>query len=72
MGLLFHELDQGRLRLNLRSEGGVDVARLAQQWGGGGHPCAAGVMMRCTETYDIHRDRILGQVAQSVSEAFPD
>lgn len=32
-----------RYRVSLRSKGGIDVARIAQQFGGGGHSCASGI-----------------------------
>lgn len=38
----FRELDDGRFRVSLRSKGGVDVARFAEELGGGGHGCASG------------------------------
>lgn len=39
---IFTELDANKTRVNLRSRGGADVARLAQHFGGGGHPRASG------------------------------
>jgi phosphoesterase RecJ-like protein len=38
----FRELPDGRLRVSLRSKGRVNVATVAQQFGGGGHACASG------------------------------
>jgi phosphoesterase RecJ-like protein len=38
----FRELPDGRLRVSLRSKGKLDVARVAEQFGGGGHQCASG------------------------------
>ena len=38
----FRELPDGRYRLSLRSKGKVDVARVAERFGGGGHECASG------------------------------
>ena len=38
----FRELPDGRYRISLRSKGGVNVALIAAQFGGGGHQCAAG------------------------------
>jgi phosphoesterase RecJ-like protein len=38
----FRELPDGRFRLSLRSKGQLDVAAIAQQFGGGGHTCASG------------------------------
>jgi phosphoesterase RecJ-like protein len=39
---LFRELSDGRFRVSLRSKGRLDVARVAESFGGGGHECASG------------------------------
>jgi phosphoesterase RecJ-like protein len=38
----FRELPDGRFRVSLRSKGKLDVARVAEKFGGGGHECASG------------------------------
>ena len=38
----FRELPDGRVRVSLRSKGKLDVARVADRFGGGGHECASG------------------------------
>jgi bifunctional oligoribonuclease and PAP phosphatase NrnA len=38
----FRELPDGRYRVSLRSKGKVNVARVAESFGGGGHECASG------------------------------
>jgi bifunctional oligoribonuclease and PAP phosphatase NrnA len=38
----FRELSDGRYRVSLRSKGKLDVAVVAQSFGGGGHECASG------------------------------
>jgi bifunctional oligoribonuclease and PAP phosphatase NrnA len=38
----FRELPGGRYRVSLRSKGKLDVARVAEYFGGGGHECASG------------------------------
>lgn len=44
VSLLFNEpMDDGPVRVSLRSKGQVDVARFAQKFGGGGHARAAGL-----------------------------
>jgi phosphoesterase RecJ-like protein len=40
--VLLRELQDGKIRLSLRSKGGVDVARVAASFGGGGHRHAGG------------------------------
>jgi phosphoesterase RecJ-like protein len=39
---LFRELPDGRFRVSLRSKGKLDVSRVAEEFGGGGHECASG------------------------------
>src|SRR3954469_12320984 len=41
VALFFRELPDGRFRVSLRSKGRVDVARIAEEFGGGGHACAS-------------------------------
>jgi bifunctional oligoribonuclease and PAP phosphatase NrnA len=45
MALLFREIAQGRVKVSLRSVGGVDVAEFAREFGGGGHTKAAGLSL---------------------------
>jgi phosphoesterase RecJ-like protein len=42
VALFFRELADGRYRVSLRSKGQVNVASVAEQFGGGGHICASG------------------------------
>jgi phosphoesterase RecJ-like protein len=44
-GLLVRELDAGRSKVSLRSINGVDVSRIAEKFGGGGHYNAAGCIV---------------------------
>jgi phosphoesterase RecJ-like protein len=41
--MLVEPPDGGPIRVSLRSKGGVDVARFAEGFGGGGHARAAGL-----------------------------
>ncbi len=61
VSLLFHELGSDGLRLNLRSDGSIDVSMLAARWGGGGHDCAAGLQIRI-KNYEEAREEILSEV----------
>jgi len=45
LALLFRQLANGRVKVSLRSRGTVDVAELAQRFGGGGHVKAAGASL---------------------------
>ena len=42
VAIFFRELPDGRYRVSLRSKGAVDVAKVAERFGGGGHQCASG------------------------------
>ncbi len=42
VGILFREMANGKIRISLRSHETVNVAQIAQQFGGGGHRMAAG------------------------------
>jgi bifunctional oligoribonuclease and PAP phosphatase NrnA len=42
VALFFRELCDGRYRVSLRSKGQVNVAAIAEKFGGGGHTCASG------------------------------
>ena len=41
----FRELPDGRYRVSLRSKGSLNVAAVAEQFGGGGHECASGLSL---------------------------
>jgi bifunctional oligoribonuclease and PAP phosphatase NrnA len=56
VSLLFTEpLDDGPVRVSLRSKGGVDVAQFAEQFGGGGHARASGLKLSRSfeEAYEV-------------------
>ncbi len=42
VALFFREVPDGRFRVSLRSKGKLDVAAVAERFGGGGHQCASG------------------------------
>ncbi len=48
VALLFREVSPVQYRVSLRSRGGVDVARIALAFQGGGHPNAAGCTVEGT------------------------
>jgi bifunctional oligoribonuclease and PAP phosphatase NrnA len=60
------ERDDGTTRVSLRSNPGVDVAAIAQRFGGGGHPQAAGATINATGE---EADRLfLGVVEEALRE----
>jgi bifunctional oligoribonuclease and PAP phosphatase NrnA len=42
VAVFFRELAEGRFRVSLRSKGAINVAPIAEAFGGGGHECASG------------------------------
>src|SRR5438445_1042127 len=60
VAVFFRELSGGRFRVSLRSKGGLDVAQIAEEFGGGGHTCASG----CSVDGPLHAavESVLGKV----------
>ncbi|HKW18689.1 MAG TPA: bifunctional oligoribonuclease/PAP phosphatase NrnA [Terriglobales bacterium] len=56
----FRELPDRRFRVSLRSKGKLDVAGIAEEFGGGGHACASG----CAVDGPLHMavEKILGKI----------
>lgn len=67
ISVLFYETPEGFLRIGFRSKGKVNVSRLAETLGGGGHVCASGAMIR--EPYESARDRALATIRAYVAES---
>ena len=61
---LFKENMEGRLRCSLRSKGEVNVARIAQAFGGGGHKTASG--FTCALPLALAKDNVLQIIAQAM------
>lgn len=53
------ELNDGRYRVSLRSKGAVNVAKIAEMFGGGGHECASGCAL--DGPLSVAAERILAQ-----------
>jgi bifunctional oligoribonuclease and PAP phosphatase NrnA len=66
---LFSELEPGKIKVSMRSTGRVAIDQVAARLGGGGHPHAAGVLMRGTRA--DARARILPEL-QRVIETLDD
>jgi len=60
VAVFFRELPDGRFRVSLRSKGQLDVSRIAEEFGGGGHSCASG----CSVNGPLHAsvESVLGKV----------
>jgi phosphoesterase RecJ-like protein len=66
VGLFFMEQPRGGVKVSFRSRS-VDVARVAEEFGGGGHKLASGAMV--DGTLDDVRARVLAAVAEAVTDA---
>ncbi len=64
VGLLFLEQPRGGIKVSFRSRERVDVARIAQQFGGGGHRLASGATLETS--LDEARSRVLAAVASAL------
>jgi phosphoesterase RecJ-like protein len=60
VGLLFMEQPRGGVKVSFRSRSGVDVARVAEQFGGGGHRLASGAILEAP--LEEARARVLSAV----------
>jgi phosphoesterase RecJ-like protein len=61
---IFVELSDGRFRCSLRSKGKVDVRKVAQKFGGGGHTLASGVNLQ--GPLDTAKTAILHEIAEQL------
>ena len=64
---LFVELKDGRIKCSLRSKGSVDVCKIVQKFGGGGHKMAAGAHL--PGPLEDAKQLIFDAVAEQLSEA---
>lgn len=62
--LMVEPPDDGPIRISLRSKGQVDVARFAEQFGGGGHARAAGLKLGVP--FDEAHDRVVLAMTQKM------
>src|SRR5437899_633963 len=65
VGLFFMEQPRGGVKVSFRSRARVDVARIAEQFGGGGHRLASGAVIE--STLEDARARVLQAVAAALS-----
>jgi phosphoesterase RecJ-like protein len=64
VGLFFMEQPQGGIKVSFRSRQRVDVARIAEQFGGGGHKLASGAILNTT--LEEARSRVLSAVSRAL------
>jgi bifunctional oligoribonuclease and PAP phosphatase NrnA len=63
--LIMEPADGSAVRVSLRSKGGVDVARFAEQFGGGGHARAAGLKLQ--QPVQEVRDAVVGAMEKMLA-----
>jgi phosphoesterase RecJ-like protein len=66
VGVFLRELPERLVKVSLRSNGTVDVDRVARQFGGGGHSNAAGA--RITGTLDEVKGIVVERIAEAVDD----
>lgn len=69
VAIFFEELSDGRVRISLRSKDArIDVSQICTQFGGGGHPLAAGARIRGTLDEVRHKIRkiVIDEVSQHI------
>lgn len=69
LALMFRPLANGRIKMSFRSIGAVDVAKLAQQFGGGGHVKAAGASLEGSMA-EV-QERVLRTARAALTDAAP-
>lgn len=67
VAVFFREIPDHRFRVSLRSKGAVNVARIAERFGGGGHDCASGFSM--DGPLSVASERILEQLRLALSQS---
>jgi phosphoesterase RecJ-like protein len=67
VGVLFMEQPRGGIKISFRSRSSVDVARVAERFGGGGHRLASGAVVE--SSLDDARARVLEAVLASVKNS---
>jgi phosphoesterase RecJ-like protein len=67
--VLFSEVEPGKVKVSMRSTGRVAIDQVASRLGGGGHPHAAGVLLRGTRAEA--RERILPELHRLLAGLAP-
>ena len=64
VAIFFREMPDGRFRVSLRSKGALNVAEIAERFGGGGHECASGCSVDGPLSAAV--SRVIGQLRRDV------
>ena len=60
--ILLREMPGRRWRVSLRSKGSIDVGRVAEEFGGGGHPDVSGCFIEKTKKEENRLIRRIGKL----------
>lgn len=71
VGLIFREIEPGRVKISLRSNRIVDVNALAREFGGGGHVRASGALV-LGEGLDPLRARVVERAVEMARASIPE
>ena len=66
VAIMFHEYSKFKTRINFRSKGNVKIHKLAQTFGGGGHPFASGAMVN--QSISTAREAIVSVAISEINE----
>lgn len=66
VAVFFREMKDRRFRVSLRSKGAVNVASIAEKFGGGGHGCASGFAI--DGPLSVASERVLAQLRLALSQ----
>jgi phosphoesterase RecJ-like protein len=67
VAVFFREVAHGRVRVSIRSKGAVNVATIAESFGGGGHECAGGFSVE--GPVQAAEERVLTELHKRLSES---
>ena len=65
VGLLFMEQPAGGIKISFRSRDRIDVAKIAEMFGGGGHRLAAGAIIETT--LEQAQEQVLERLRQALA-----
>ncbi len=64
VGVLFRECGKDEYKISLRAKGDVDVSKIAEKFGGGGHPHAAGFNIK--GSLEEVKEKIVGELKEAI------
>lgn len=65
VGFYFKEISDNKTKVSSRSRGKIDLDKFLSQWGGGGHPMAAGLLMN--ENISTSKSIIISKISEIIN-----